>query len=156
MSEGQGILFVCLGNICRSPLAEAVARLEFERAGLDLPVDSCGTGGWHAGEGADPRSVRAGAEAGYDLAPHRARRLEDADFERWQWLLAMDAANLDEMRARCPQRLHGRLGLFLDVAGVQTRGEVPDPYYGGREDFRAVLKLAQNGVHGLIRQLRSA
>ncbi|GAB3041626.1 MULTISPECIES: low molecular weight protein-tyrosine-phosphatase [Oleiagrimonas] len=156
MSEGQGVLFVCLGNICRSPLAEAVARLEFERAGLNLPVDSCGTGGWHAGEGADPRSVRAGAEAGYDLSPHRARRLEDADFTRWRWLLAMDAANLDEMRTRCPSSLHGRLGLFLDVAGVRAEGEVPDPYYGGREDFRAVLNLARDGVQGLIERLRVA
>lgn len=150
MSEGQGILFVCLGNICRSPLAEAVARLEFERAGLDIAVDSCGTGGWHAGEGADPRSVRVGAEAGYDLTPHRARKLSGEDFSRWRWLLAMDQANLQDMRARCPEHLHGRLGLFLDTAGVRTHGEVPDPFYGDREDFRAVLDLAREGVQGLI------
>jgi len=146
---------VCLGNICRSPLAEAVARREFELAGLQLPVDSCGTGGWHIGEGADPRSVRAGADAGYDLEPHRARQLESADFTRWRWLLAMDTANLRDLRARCPESLHSRLGLFLEVAGVLEGGEVPDPYFGRAEDFRAVVALARDGVHGLIERLRA-
>jgi protein-tyrosine phosphatase len=156
VSEGEGILFVCLGNICRSPLAEAVARREFERAGLAMPVDSCGTGGWHVGAGADPRSVRAGADSGYDLKPHRARQLEATDFSRWRWLLAMDQANLRDMRARCPGHLHERLGLFLDVSGVQPGGEVPDPYYGRAEDFRAVVSLVQDGVDGLIERLRSS
>lgn len=156
MSEGEGVLFVCLGNICRSPLAEAVARREFERAGLALPVDSCGTGGWHIGDGADPRSVRAGADAGYDLDSHRARQLEAADFTRWRWLLAMDAANLRDMRAQCPAPLHGRLGLFLEFAGVQAGGEVPDPYYGGTEGFRDVVALVQDGVQGLIERIRSS
>lgn len=154
MSEGEGILFVCLGNICRSPLAEAVARREFEHAGLALPVDSCGTGGWHIGEGADPRSVRTGAAAGYDLKPHRARQLEPDDFTRWRWLLAMDMANLRDMRAQCPDGLQGRLGLFLDFTGVEDGGEVPDPYTGGVDDFRTVLALAQEGVRGLIERLR--
>jgi protein-tyrosine phosphatase len=156
MSEGEGVLFVCLGNICRSPLAEAVARREFERAGLALPVDSCGTGSWHVGEGADPRSVRAGADAGYDLKPHRARQLEVADFTRWRWLLAMDAANLRDMRAQCPAHQHERLGLFLEFAGVQAGGEVPDPYFGGTEGFRDVVELVQNGVQGLIERIRSS
>jgi protein-tyrosine phosphatase len=155
MSEGEGILFVCLGNICRSPLAEAVARREFERAGLELPVDSCGIGSWHIGEVADPRSVRVGASAGYDLKPHRARQLEPADFTRWRWLLAMDMANLRDLRALCPPHLHGRLGLFLDFTGVENGGEVPDPYMGGVDDFRTVVALAQEGVQGLIERLRA-
>jgi protein-tyrosine phosphatase len=155
LSEGEGILFVCLGNICRSPLVEAVARREFERAGLDIPVDSCGTGNWHAGEGADPRSAATGMAAGYDLSAHRARQLEDDDFERWRWLLAMDSRNLAGMRSRCPEDFHGRLGLFLDVAGVHEGGEVPDPYEGDDAAFREVLEMARRGVHGLIEQLRS-
>ncbi len=155
MSEGEGILFVCLGNICRSPLAEAVARREFELAGLDIQVDSCGTGNWHVGEGADPRSVRAAAEAGYDLSSHRARQLEADDYSRWRWLLAMDQANLRDMRARCPVHLHARLGLFLEVSGTRTHGEVPDPYTGSAQDFRDVVTLAQAGVRGLIEHLRN-
>jgi protein-tyrosine phosphatase len=154
MSEGEGILFVCLGNICRSPLVEAVAREEFARAGLDVPVDSCGTGGWHAGQKADPRSIAAGAAEGYNLSRHRARQLAELDFRQWRWLLAMDQNNLEEMRARCPDSFHDRLGLFLEFSGVGQGEEVPDPYYGGREDFRAVLALARRGVDGLIDHLQ--
>ncbi len=155
MNTGQGIVFVCLGNICRSPLAEVVARKEFARHGLDIAVDSCGTGSWHIGEGADPRSVQAAAEAGYNLRPHRARQLDGEDFSRWRWLLAMDRANLRDLRRLAPDHQVERVGLFLEVAGVQPGGDVPDPYYGDIEDFRHMVRLVQQGVAGLVERLRA-
>ncbi len=151
----SGILFVCLGNICRSPTVEAVTRAEFARAGLDVPVASCGTGDWHVGQGADPRAVAAAANAGYDLAPHRARQLTLGDFARHRLVLGMDRANLKDMRGLCPSEWHDRVGLFLDVAGVEDGGEVPDPYHGGDEDFTHVIDLARRGTRGLIRYLET-
>ncbi|NII10372.1 low molecular weight protein-tyrosine-phosphatase [Oleiagrimonas sp. C23AA] len=146
------ILFVCLGNICRSPLVEAVAREEFARAGLHWSVDSCGTGGWHVGEGADPRSAKAGASAGYSLAAHRGRQLCDSDYRDFDWLLAMDTDNLIEIERRRPLGAAAQVGLFLDVAGIAGDGEVPDPYYGGEAGFAHVLDLARTGVEGLMRR----
>lgn len=145
-----GILFVCLGNICRSPLAEAVARAEFARFGLDVPVASAGTGDWHVGGGADPRAVAIAAEAGYDLGAHRARQVCVEDFARYERVLAMDSANLRVLRqlgaaARTPP------ALFLEYAGFTAPREVPDPYTGSLDDFRAVLTLVRDGVLGLAR-----
>lgn len=151
----QGILFVCLGNICRSPTVEAVARAEFARAGLDLPVASCGTGDWHVGQGADPRAVKAGAAAGYDLKPHRARQLTMGDFARHRLVLGMDRSNLENMYRLCPAELRERAGLFMEVADMAPPGEVPDPYEGGRSDFEHVIELARRGTEGLIRRLRA-
>jgi protein-tyrosine phosphatase len=150
----SGVLFVCLGNICRSPLAEAVARTEFARAGLDLPVASCGTGSWHIGESADPRAVAAGATAGYDLGSHRARQLALPDYEQFDWLLAMDEDNLANIQRRRPRRASAQIGLFLEIAGLDHPHAVPDPYYGGDEGFRQVVALVREGVHGLIGRLR--
>lgn len=150
----NGILFVCLGNICRSPTAEAVARAEFARAGLDVPVASCGTGDWHIGQGADPRAVRAGADAGYDLSAHRARQLQPQDFSRYRLILAMDRSNLGDLLAACPPELHPRVGLFLEMATAAPPAEVPDPYHGGDRDFAHVIALARQGVQGLVGLLR--
>lgn len=145
-----GILFVCLGNICRSPLAEAVARVEFARFGVDVPVASAGTGDWHVGGGADPRAVAVAAEAGYDLGAHRARQVRAEDFARYGRVLAMDRANL-----RALQRLGGGSSipsaLFLEHAGLDAPHEVPDPYTGSLDDFRAVLARVRDGVLALAR-----
>jgi protein-tyrosine phosphatase len=147
------ILFVCLGNICRSPLVEAVARQRCAEAGLDVQVASCGTGNWHVGKGADPRMVRAAAAAGYDLSPHRARQVRAGDFLAYDWVLAMDADNLDALR-----RLRSLQGapaeLFLPWAGVSEPVEFPDPYFGEAEGFAEAVALAERAVDGLIARLR--
>jgi protein-tyrosine phosphatase len=152
---GMSILFVCLGNICRSPLVAAVARKRFAEAGWSVEVDSCGTGDWHVGEGADSRSIAVAETAGYALREHRVRQLCDDDYAHFDWLLAMDGDNLAVLRRRCPQPSPARLQLFLDAAGSGAGRSVPDPYQGGLDDFRAVLKLAEQGVDGLLQRMRT-
>lgn len=150
-----GVLFVCLGNICRSPTVEVVARDAFARAGIDMPVASCGTGDWHVGKGADPRMVAAARAAGFDLGAHRARQLREQDFDDYPWVLAMDRANLRELHRLCPSDHAGRTGLFLEHAGMDTPLEVPDPYFGGKAGFHDVVALVRAGVDGWVRQLRA-
>jgi protein-tyrosine phosphatase len=149
------ILFVCLGNICRSPLVEAVARQRAAQAGLSLSLASCGTGHWHIGKGADPRMLRAAADAGYDLSPHRARQVRAADFQTFDWVLAMDQDNLEMLEGL---RRGGGVApaLFLPWAGVAAPEEFPDPYFGDVEGFRHAVALAEQGVDGLIVRLRAA
>jgi protein-tyrosine phosphatase len=146
----KSILFVCLGNICRSPVVEAIARLEFARAGIDVHVDSAGTADYHVGEQADSRSLASAQLAGYDASPHRARQLSAEDFERFDAVLAMDNSNLREILSRCPAPLRGKVDLFLRYAGVASPLEVPDPYYGGDADFRRVIELGKMGLEKLI------
>lgn len=154
-----GVLFVCLGNICRSPTAEYVARAAFGQLGLDLPVASRGLGDWHVGQGADPRSVSVAREAGFDLSPHHARQFHDDDFANFATVLAVDRATLAELRRRVPeslprpQRLLVAAGLAPPQAGDE--GDVPDPYTGTREDFREVLALIRRGVDALAERLRA-
>jgi protein-tyrosine phosphatase len=149
------ILFVCLGNICRSPLVETVARKRFAEAALKVEVASCGTGGWHAGEQADPRMRAAAAGAGYELGGHRARQLTQSDFERYDLLLAMDSDNLREMRRMIGPEVAKRTSLFLDWAGLAPPHEFPDPYYGELTGFVQSIVLAEQGVRGLIERLRT-
>jgi protein-tyrosine phosphatase len=162
MAEDAGVsvhrvLFVCLGNICRSPLAEAVARKRLAEAGLDVSVASCGTGDWHAGEGADPRMVAAARAAGHDLSKHRARQLRERDFTDYDLLLAMDRDNLRGLRklAATPEQA-GRAALFLEWTGAAPPLEFPDPWHGDAAGFTASVKLAERGVAGLIERLRDA
>jgi protein-tyrosine phosphatase len=150
----KSLLFVCLGNICRSPVVEAVARKEFARAGLALSVASAGTGDYHIGEPADARAIASAAASGYDASAHRARQVCAADFERFDALLAMDGANLRELDRRWP-RHQGKAQLFLAFAGVAEPHEVPDPYYGDDRDFARVVELARAGLHGLIERMRN-
>ncbi|GGA04093.1 low molecular weight protein-tyrosine-phosphatase [Dyella caseinilytica] len=149
----RNILFVCMGNICRSPLVEAVARKRLTEAGLKIPVASCGTGGWHAGEQADPRMRAAAAGAGYELGTHRARQLTAADFERYDLLLAMDSDNLREMQRMVAPEAAKRAALFLEWAGLEPPHEFPDPYYGELTGFVQSIVLAEQGVRGLIQRL---
>jgi protein-tyrosine phosphatase len=151
----RNILFVCLGNICRSPLVEAVARKRLAEAGLKVQVASCGTGGWHAGEQADPRMRAAAAGAGYELGAHRARQLAIADFESYDLLLAMDSDNLREMRRMVAPESGKRAALFLEWAGLEPPHEFPDPYYGELTGFVQSIVLAEQGVRGLIERLRT-
>jgi protein-tyrosine phosphatase len=151
----RSILFVCLGNICRSPLVEAVARTLFIDAGLGIEVASCGTGGWHAGDQADPRMRAAAAEAGYDLECHRARQLRPDDLQRYDLLLAMDSNNLRDMWRVFGSHSADRQALFLEWAGAAPLRDFPDPYYGERTEFTRSVALAEHGVQGLIERLRA-
>jgi protein-tyrosine phosphatase len=148
------ILFVCLGNICRSPAAEGVLRARAASLGLSLHVASAGTGGWHAGDGADPRMVRAAARRGYDLSAHRARQVAFSDFYEFDHLLAMDMRNRADILDIAPPDRRCDIRLFLDYAGGATR-ETPDPYYGGEEGFEHVLDLLEAGAEGFLAALNA-
>ena len=146
------ILFVCLGNICRSPAAEGVLRARAAARGIALFVASAGTGGWHAGAGADPRMVRAAARRGYDLSAHRARQVAFSDFYESDHLLAMDLRNRADILDIAPHDRVCDIRLFLDYAGGPTR-ETPDPYYGGPEGFERVLDLLEAGAEAFLDRL---
>ncbi len=152
LDEKKKILFVCTGNICRSPSAEGVALHLIAQAGLAdrFEVDSAGTHGYHVGEAPDPRSVKTAAKRGYDLRPLRARKLEIADFQRFDLLLAMDRGHLDIMHRLSPEVYRPKLGLFMQYARRFDLDEVPDPYYGGEAGFDAVLDYCEDAVAGLI------
>jgi protein-tyrosine phosphatase len=150
------ILFVCLGNICRSPSAEAVLREIAAREAPDLgiEVDSAGTAGYHIGSPPDERSQEAARRRGYDMAPLRARIVEPHDFERFDLILAMDSDNLSILRRRAPVAARERVRLFLEFAPDAGVTEVPDPYYGGAAGFEQVLDLVEAAARGLIAHLR--
>jgi protein-tyrosine phosphatase len=154
MEGAMKVLFVCLGNICRSPTAEGVVRALAAREypGLALDVDSAGTADFHVGEPPDRRSIAAARRRGYDLAGLRARRVIPADFTRFDQVLAMDRANLAELTRQAGGKSAARLGLFMDFA-AGAGDEVPDPYYGGIEDFERVLDLCEVAARGLLTSL---
>lgn len=151
----QKVLFVCLGNICRSPTAEAVFRAQVAAAGLDhvIEIDSAGTASWHHGKAPDPRSIAFGASRGYDLAPLRARQVRLQDFTDFDLILAMDAQNLADLEALKPAAFRGHLGLFLDYAADLGVREVPDPYYGGDSGFHQVIDYIEQASAGLLNAL---
>jgi protein-tyrosine phosphatase len=150
------ILFVCLGNICRSPTAEAVLRelAAREAPELTLEVDSAGTAAYHVGQPPDPRTRAAAARRGYDLSALRARTVESADFERFDLILAMDRDNLQALRQRAPSHAHERLRLLLEFSPEAAPEDVPDPYYGGPNGFEKVLDLVETASRGLLQHLR--
>lgn len=129
------VLFVCLGNICRSPLAEAALCVQASRAGLALHVDSAGTGSWHVGKGPDLRSCAEAARHGIDIGGYRARQVGAPDFARFDYIIALDRANLADLRRIAPTETHARLSLLLDHVAGREGEDVADPYYGGPEDF---------------------
>jgi protein-tyrosine phosphatase len=146
------VLFVCTGNICRSPTAEVVFRTFVTRAGLDrsIGVDSAATHDYQVGEPADARAVAHARRRGYAIPARRARQVASADFRRFEWILAMDRFNLAELEALRPRSYRGHLGLFLDFAPGSDGREVPDPYHGTAEDFERVLDLAEEGAAALL------
>jgi protein-tyrosine phosphatase len=152
------VLFVCLGNICRSPTAEGVTRqlLAREAPHLGVELDSAGTGDYHVGEPPDPRSQRAALARGIDLGELRARQIRADDFERFDLIIAMDRANLRELVAQRPPRATARLALFMDYAPELGVAEVPDPYQGKAADFERVLDLTEAAARGLITHLERA
>lgn len=151
------VLFVCLGNICRSPTAEAVMRgiAAREAPELDLIVDSAGTANYHPGSPPDWRSQAAARKRAYDLSVLRARQVRAQDFADFDLILAMDRANLQDLQARAPRDARARIELFLDYAPDQQVREVPDPYYGGSSGFEDVLDLIEAASRGLLRRLRT-
>ncbi|HRE16611.1 MAG TPA: low molecular weight protein-tyrosine-phosphatase [Rhodocyclaceae bacterium] len=153
---GWRILFVCMGNICRSPLAEGVFRQRVEEAGLShlLVCDSAGTRAAHAGEPPDMRAQTVARKAGIELAQLRARRATEADFAAFDWILAMDRSNLGDLLRECPPQYRHKVHLMLEFAG-EGADEVPDPYYGGIEGFQEVLARCERGAHGVIRRFRA-
>lgn len=153
--EKMSVLFVCMGNICRSPTAEGVFRrlVEARATGLDLEIDSAGTHDYHVGEPPDERAVAAAARRGIDLGRLRARQVEDADFERFDLIVAMDRLNREVLLARSPESCRERIRLFMEFAGSSEIDEVPDPYYGGPVGFEQVLDLAEEAAAGLLEEV---
>lgn len=151
----QRILFVCMGNICRSPTAEGVTRALAERQGLAevFEFDSAGTHGYHIGNPPDQRARQSAAERGYDLSALKARQVNEFDFVRFDHILAMDRDNLALLQQACPEQHRGKLRLFLEFAANFAEDEVPDPYYGGPEGFARVLDLVEDAANGLLNQL---
>ncbi|KQO59161.1 MULTISPECIES: low molecular weight protein-tyrosine-phosphatase [unclassified Methylobacterium] len=153
MSAGKpAVLFVCLGNICRSPLAEAAFRVEAERAGLDVEVDSAGTGGWHAGEPPDPRALAVARRNGVDISGYRARQVEPADFARFSHIVALDGDNLAVLRRLRPKE-GAALSLLLDHVPGRRGEAVADPYYGADTGFDATWADVTLGARHLVRAL---
>jgi len=157
------ILFVCTGNICRSPTAEGVARQGLTEAGLGarVAVDSAGLTGWHAGDPPDPRAVACAAPRGYDLTTQCARAFEQADFERFALILGMDRNHVQDLRKLqgdiAQKDARGQIRLFLDFlppGDPQLGCDVPDPYYGDMSDYELSLDLIERGTPGLIEALK--
>lgn len=156
MAEPLRLLMLCMGNICRSPMAEGALRARLHVAGLagDVEVDSAGTGGWHAGEPPDARAVATAAAHGIDITGLRARKLLAGDFERFDWILCADRDNLAQAQARKPITSHGRPVLLLEWAGRRVRREVPDPYEGGPRDFARAWALVDDAAARIVERIR--
>ena len=150
------VLFVCLGNICRSPTADAVFRKLLSDHGLknSTYVDSAGTGDWNLGKAPDQRASTAAAKRGYDLSGLRARLVRLQDFEEFDVILAMDDNNLKDLLAMAPQQHHGKIRLFLEYAPQFALKAVPDPYYDGEDRFEYVLDLLEAASEGLLKHIK--
>ena len=148
------VLFVCLGNICRSPTAEAVFRARAGAAGIDVEIDSAGTGNWHVGKAPDPRAQAAGEARGYDLSALRARQVKAGDFTRFDLILAMDEDNYEILQLKAPEDARERIVMMMDFASRPSERSVPDPYYGGDEGFARVLDMLEDASDGLIAHLK--
>lgn len=151
------VLFVCTGNICRSPSAEGVFRSLVREAGLDghVGVDSAGTHAYHVGEPPDTRSMQAARRRGIDLSDLRARKVRPADFSDFDFVLAMDRSHQHALGALCPPGRQDRLHLFLSFAPQLGLRDVPDPYYGGPDGFEKVLDMIEAGSRGLLDHIKA-
>jgi protein-tyrosine phosphatase len=158
MARPIRFLFVCMGNICRSPMAEGVFRNHVHKAGLAgrIVSDSAGTHDYHVGEPPDPRAQRAARRRGYDIGALRGRQVARSDFAEFDHLLAMDRMNLRALARLCPAEHAHKLELFLEYAGIESAREVPDPYYGGEEGFERVLDLVEEAAQRMLRRFLTA
>ena len=145
-----------MGNICRSPTAQGVFESLLAADGLDKQVetDSAGTHAYHVGEPPDQRATHAAAQRGVDLSGQRARRVRADDFERFDYIVAMDSSNLEDLHAKCPEPYRERVRLLLEFAEDPSQQDVPDPYYGGARGFERVLDLVEEGARGLLQTIR--
>jgi len=150
------VLFVCLGNICRSPLAEAAFRAEADRRGLDVTVDSAGTGDWHVGRAPDPRAQAAARRNGADISRLRARVVTPADFRRFTYIVALDAQNLKDLQAIRPADATADLSLLLDHVPGREGAAVADPYFGDDAGFDVTWRDVAAGAKGLADRIAAA
>ena len=150
------ILFICKGNICRSPTAEAVTRGLLERLGLEdeFELDSAGTHAYYVGKPPDIKAALAAAQRGYDMSRRRGRQVEIRDYDYYDLILAMDRDNLSQLQDCCPPDGQRKLRLFLEFARRHSEDEVPDPYRGGADGFERVIDLIEDAAQGLIESLR--
>lgn len=155
MSKRASVLFVCLGNICRSPTAEGVFRKLVEQAGLQdqIHIDSCGTSNWHIGKGPDSRSVEAAGKRDVDLSTLKARQFTEKDLDTFDYVVVMDRQNLADVKDIWHQNGGTRPTLFLEYGSTEL-AEVPDPYYGGEDGFEHVLDLIEDASVGLLRKIQ--
>ncbi|WP_107852448.1 low molecular weight protein-tyrosine-phosphatase [Oceanimonas marisflavi] len=151
--DSISVLMICMGNICRSPTAEAVLRHKAVRAGVELEIDSAGTIGYHAGSGPDARARAAGEARGYDFSGMQARQVTRQDFEHFDLVLAADRSNLEDLLRLCPPAHRHKVKLLLSFANGPEQ-EVPDPYYGGERGFEQVLDLVEAACDGVLKALR--
>lgn len=151
------VLFVCMGNICRSPTAEGVFRHRVEAAGLasSIRVESAGTHAYHEGEAPDRRAQAAAERRGISMAGQRARRVREDDFETFDLIIAMDRLNLETLKDRADAEAHERIRLMLEFSSGSSAEDVPDPYYGGVAGFERVLDLVEDAAEGLLEHLRT-
>lgn len=151
------ILFVCLGNICRSPLAEGIMLHLKEKHKLDLEVDSAGTASYHIGEAPDKRTIANAAKHGVDLTPLRARQFKVNDFDKFDWILAMDVNNLNAIKKMTNEQKHlQKVKLMLDFAQSSENAEVPDPYYGTEKDFELVYDLVDKACQSIVKLISNS
>ncbi len=150
------VLMVCMGNICRSPMAEGMLRKALQDAGLDrhVEVDSAGTHAYHVGSAPDPRAQQAIRQRGVDISNLRGRKVADADFERFDYILVMDADNYNRLIQRAPAHHHGKIRRLLSFSRKYPNLDVVDPYYGGAQGFEENLDMIEDAVQGLIRDIR--
>jgi protein-tyrosine phosphatase len=153
MAARLAVLFVCLGNICRSPLAEAAFRREAKRVGIDVEVDSAGTGHWHVGEPPDRRAQAIASRHGIDISAYRARQVRKEDFHCFTHIVALDFENLATLNKLRPRDATARLSLLLDHAEGRRGEAVADPYYGGEEGFDITWEDVTAGAQGLAKQI---
>ena len=151
------VLIVCMGNICRSPMAEGVLRKYLAEHGGDLSVtvDSAGTHGYHVGHPPDQRAQNAAAKRGVDISNLGARRVDPSDFERFDYILAMDRDNLDSLLAEAAAEYHDKVRLFLEFSSTNPGADVPDPYYGSVNGFEHVLDLVEDATEGFLKELQA-
>ena len=154
VKEKTSVLFVCMGNICRSPTAEGVFRHHVNERGLAdrIAIDSAGTHAYHVGEPPDRRAFAAAERRGISLAEISARRVSDSDYEKFDYIIAMDEDNLQRLTEQAPEEHRSKLRLFMSFAAVDVT-EVPDPYYGGSAGFERVLDLIEEASRGLLETL---
>ena len=153
MTPSCAVLFVCLGNICRSPLAEAAFRQEAKKRGWDIKIDSAGLGSWHVGDPPDVRAIREAKKQDIDITHYRGRKISTQDFTQFTHIVAMDNENLSRLRALSPQNSTAHIALLMDYVPNKAGQEIADPYYGNEKDFDRIWEQVHEGAIALADQL---